>query len=121
MSSGTCDFSALSTVYTDEARLTLTGGPFAPGGPAAFRSSGALGEQQYQGIDAIIGFYTHLCGFTSHIGTAKWTQDGAFLLSPTVLNSYERLSFNGHLTGRCMHAFSIQADKIASLDWTVYA
>lgn len=120
MASGRCDFSALSTVYKSDARLTLTGGPFAPGDPAAFQSSGAFAEQQYEGIDAIIGFYTRFCGFTSHIGVAQWTQDGAFLLAPNALNSYEHVSFNGHLTGRCMHVFSIQSDKIASLDWTVY-
>ncbi len=120
MASGSCDFSALSEVYASDARLTLTGGPFSPGGPAAFEPSGAFGEQQYQGIDAITGFYTRFCGFVSHMGVAQWTQDGAQLLAPNVLNSYEHASFSGHPAGRCMHVFAISGDKIASLDWTIY-
>jgi hypothetical protein len=123
MASGSCDFSALSTVYAPDARLTLTGGVFAPGAPAAFLPGGSFDEQQYRGIDAIIGFYTHFCGFFAHtpLGVAHWTQDAAYLLSPNVLNSYERVTFSASpKVGRCMHVFTISSDKIASLDWSVY-
>jgi hypothetical protein len=128
MASGTCDFSALSTVYASDATLTLAGGPFSPGGPAAFVPSGPAGEQQYQGIDAITGFYTHFCGFLTGPhgpGYGEWTQDEAHLLAPNVLNSYEHVRLSrvppAAPPGRCVHAFTISGDKIASLDWSVYA
>ncbi len=119
MKSGTCDFSALATIYTPDARVTATGGPFAPGGP--FGPGGSFGEQQAHGIAAIEGFYTKLCHVVSHLGVAQWTQDAGFLLSPTVLNSYEHVSFSGQPGGRCMHVFTISGNRIASLDWSVYA
>ncbi len=119
MKSSTCEFSALATIYTPDARLTATGGPFSPGGP--FGPGGSFGEQQVQGIAAIEGFYTKLCHVVSHLGVAQWTQDAGFLLSPTVLNSYEHVSFSGQPAGRCMHVFTISGNRIASLDWTVYA
>lgn len=119
MKSGTCDFSTLATIYAPDARVTATGGPFSPGGP--FGSGDSFGEQQVQGIAAIEGFYTKLCGVVSQRGVAQWTQDAEFLLSPTVLNSYEHVSFSGQLAGRCMHVFTISGTRIASLDWAVYA
>lgn len=119
MKSGTCDFSALSTVYTPDATVTLTGGPFAPGGP--FGPGGSFGEQQFHGIAAVTGFYVKLCHIVSQKGVAQWTQDAGFLLSPNVLNSYEHISVSGQLTGRCMHVFTISGNHIASLDWSVYA
>jgi hypothetical protein len=121
MSTSQCDFSQLSTIYTDDARVTLTGGPFAPGGPLG--PGGSVGEQQFAGISAITGFYTKLCHilYGKNAGTPSWTQDEAFLLSPNVLNSYEHLSFSGHLAGRCMHVFTISGNRISSLDWAVYA
>lgn len=119
MKSGTCDFSALATIYTPDASLTATGGPFSPGGP--FGPGGSFGEQQVQGIAALEGFYTQLCHIVSQQGVAQWTQDAGFLLSPMVLNSYEHVSFSGQLAGRCMHVFTISGTRIASLDWFVYA
>jgi hypothetical protein len=119
MASGTCDFSALSTVYAPDATVRATGGPFAPGGP--FGPGGAFGQQQFDGLTAITGFYTKLCHLVSGRGVAAWTQDSAILLSPNVLDSYEHVSFNGVLSGRCEHVFTISGDKLASLDWTVYA
>ena len=121
MSTAQCDFSQMSTIYAPDARITATGGPFAPNGP--FGSGGAFGEQQFQGIQAITGFYTKLC----HIlygklgGAPSWTQDAGFLLSPNVLNSYEHVSVSNQLVGRCMHVFTISGDRLASLDWSVYA
>jgi hypothetical protein len=119
MSSGSCDFSALSSVYAPDATVIATGGPFAPGGP--FGPGGAFGEQQFHGIAAITGFYTKLCHIVSQRGVAKWTQDAGYLLSPNVLNSYEDVSFSGTIGGRCMHAFTISGDRIASLNWSIYA
>jgi hypothetical protein len=119
MASGTCDFSALSTVYASDATVRATGGPFAPGGP--FGPGGAFGQQEFDGISAITGFYTKLCHIVSHVGVAQWTQDAGFLLSPNVLDSYEHVSFNGVLSGRCEHVFTISGDRITSLDWSVYA
>ena len=113
MSSGTCDFSAMSSVYAPAARVTATGGPFGPGG--------SFGEQQFDGITNIIGFYTKLCHVVSHLGVVQWTQDAAFLLAPNVLNSYEHTSVSGTFLGRCMHVFTISGDRIQSLDWSVYA
>lgn len=123
MAGGSCDFSALSTVYAPDATLRLTGGIFAPGGPADFVPSGAYAQQKYDGIDAIIGFYAHFCTFLSHtpLGVAQWAQDAGILLAPNVLLSYEHVTFShSSQTGRCAHAFTIQGDKIASLDWSVY-
>jgi hypothetical protein len=119
MKSGTCDFSALATIYTPDARVTATGGPFSPGGP--FGPGGSFGEQQAHGIAAIEGFYAKLCHIVSQRGVAQWTQDAGFLLSPTVLNSYEHVSISGQSVGRCMHVFTISGTRIASLDWSVYA
>lgn len=118
MASGTCDFSALTTVYGPDAIVRATSGPFSPGGP--FGSGGSFGQQEFDGIGAIIGFYTKLCHIVSGEGLAQWTQDAAFLLSPNVLDSYEHVSFNGVLRGRCEHVFAISGDLIASLDWSVY-
>jgi hypothetical protein len=119
MKSGSCDFSALSSVYTPDATVTLTGGPFAPGGP--FGPGGSFGEQQFHGIAAVTGLYVKLCHVVSQKGVAQWTQDAGFLLSPNVLNSYEHISVSGQLTGRCLHVFTISGNHIASLDWSVYA
>lgn len=121
MSTSQCDFSQMSTIYTADAKVTATGGPFAPGGP--FGPGGAFGEQQFQGIQAVTGFYTKLCHILyTKLGTGpSWTQDAGFLLSPNVLNSYEHVSASGQLIGRCMHVFTISGDHIASLDWSVYA
>lgn len=119
MKSGSCDFSALSTIYTPDATVIATGGPFSPGGP--FGSGGAFGEQQFHGITAVTSFYTKLCHIASKNGVAQWTQDSGFLLSPNVLNSYEHVSFSDQLAGRCMHVFTISGDRISSLDWSVYA
>ncbi len=114
MKSSSCDFSALSWVYTSDARLTLTGGPFVP--------SGTFGEQQVDGIHSIIGFYTNFCrNLKQHVGNVQWTQDAAFLLAPNVLNSYEHTSVSGTFLGRCMHVFTIRGNRISSLDWTVYS
>lgn len=119
MKSGSCDFSALSTVYTPDATVIATGGPFSPGGP--FGSGGAFGEQQFHGITAVTGFYTKLCHIVSKNGVAQRTQDAGILLLPNVLNSYEHVSFSDQLAGRCMHVFTISGDRISSLDWSVYA
>ena len=119
MKSGSCDFSALSTVYTSDATVTATGGPFSPGGP--FGSGGTFNEQQFHGITEVTGFYVTLCHVVSHQGVAQWTQDAGYLLSPNVLNSYEHVSFSGQTAGRCMHVFTISGDKIASLNWSIYA
>jgi hypothetical protein len=119
---GGCDFSALSSVYAPDATLTLTGGPFAPGGPPIFGSHGSLDELRYQGLTAITGFYTTFCHFLSGgPGVGQWTQDAGFLLSPNVLNSYEHVTLaKSPKVGRCMHVFTISGDRIASLDWAVY-
>jgi hypothetical protein len=119
MASGTCDFSALSTVYAPDAVVRATGGPFSPGGP--FGPGGAYGQQEFDGLEAITGFYTKLCHIVSGRGVAQWTQDVGFLLSPNVLDSYEHVSFDGVLGGRCEHVFTISGDHLASLDWSVYA
>lgn len=119
MKSGTCDFSALSSVYTPNAAVRLTGGPFAPGGP--FGPGGSFGEQQFHGMAAITSFYVKLCHVVSQKGVAQWKQDAGYLLSPNVLNSYEEVDFAGQVGGRCMHVFTISGDHIASLDWSVYA
>lgn len=29
-----------------------------------------------------------------------------------------RMTFSGHLVGRCMHIFRVQGDRIVSLDWS---
>ncbi len=119
MKSGTCDFGALSSVYTSNATVRLTGGPFAPGGP--FGPGGSFGEQQFHSIAAITGFYVKLCPIVSQKGVAQWKQDAGYLLSPNVLNSYEEVDFAGQVGGRCMHVFTISGNHIASLDWSVYA
>jgi hypothetical protein len=118
MASGTCDFSALTTVYAPNAIVRATSGPFSPGGP--FGPGGSLGQQEFDGVNAIIGFYTELCHIVSGEGVAQWTQDAAFLLSPTVLDSYEHASFNGVVGGHCEHVFTISGNRIVSLDWSVY-
>ncbi|MGH2514453.1 MAG: hypothetical protein ACRDHP_02250 [Ktedonobacterales bacterium] len=121
MSSPQCDFSGLSTIYAPDATITATGGPFSPGGP--FGPGGSFGQQHFQGISAITGFYTKLCHilYSKNAGAPSWTQDHAFVLAPNVLNSYEHVSLGGQLAGRCVHVFTIADDKIASLDWSVYA
>lgn len=119
MKSGTCDFSALASVYTRDATVRVTGGPFSPGGP--FGPGGSFGEQQFHGIAAITGFYVKLCHVVSQKGVAQWNQDAGYLLSPNVLNSYEEVDFSEQVGGRCMHVFTISGDHIASLDWSVYA
>lgn len=121
MSTPQCDFSSMSTIYTPDARITLTGGPFAPGGP--FGPGGSFGEQQLDGIQAITGFYVKVCHilYGKNAGAPSWTQDAGFLLAPNALNSYEHVSLGGNLAGRCMHVFTISGDRIASLDWSVYA
>ena len=120
MASSACDFSRLSTVYAAGARVTASGGPFAPGGP--FGPGNAYGAQEFDGIQAITGFYTKLCNVLHHVGLAapSWSQEAGFLLNPTVLNSYERVSNAGHTLGRCMHAFTVRGNHIVSLDWAVY-
>jgi hypothetical protein len=118
MASGTCDFSALSSIYAADATVIATGGPFSPGGP--FGAGGSYGQQEFHGTTAILGFYTKLCGIVSHLGVAKWTRDTAFLLSPNVLNSYEHVTFSGQGMGRCMHVFTISGNHITSLNWSVY-
>lgn len=119
-----CDFSALSTVYATDARLTLTGGPFGPGGPPFFGTRGSLDELQYHGVTNIIGFYTTFCNFLNGPhgpGYGQWTQDAGYLLSPNVLDSYEHVTLSrAPQVGRCMHVFTISGDKIVSLDWSVY-
>jgi hypothetical protein len=121
MSTPQCDFSKLATIYTDDARVTATGGPFASGGP--FGPGGSAGQQQFEGMQAITGFYTKLCHilYSKGVGAASWTQDAGYELGPSVLNSYEHVSFGGQLAGRCMHVFRISGNQIASLDWSVYA
>ena len=119
MKSGSCDFSTLSTIYTPDATVIATGGPFSPGGP--FGPGGSFGEQQFHGIAAVTGFYTKLCHIVSKNGVAQWTQDAGILLSPNVLNSYEHVSFSDQLAGRCMHVFTVSGDRISSLNWSIYA
>lgn len=140
MASGTCDFSALSTVYADNGTLSLTGGPFASsGGPPPFANLATLpgatrvaGDVlQFQGLTNIEGFYAAFCGDFGHVLPPGfypgWVQDSGFLLSPNVLDSYEHFNLykpNGNLAGpggRCMHVFTIGGDKITSLNWSVYA
>lgn len=120
MSTSACDFSGMASVYDADARLTVSGGPFAPGGP--FGAGNAFGAQQFDGIQAITGFYTKLCHVlhTKGLQSPAWTQDAGFLLSPTVLNSYEHVSSGGHTIGRCMHVFVVRGQRIVSLDWSVY-
>lgn len=120
MSTSKCDFSGMATIYAPNARVTASGGPFAPGGP--FGPGNGFGAQQFDGIQAITGFYTKLCHLLYAKGAVSpgWTQDAGFSLSPTVLNSYEHLSIGGHVAGRCMHAFTVVGDRITSLDWAVY-
>ncbi len=120
MSTPACDFSARATVYAPNARVNASAGPFAPGGP--FGPGNAYGVQEFDGIQAITGFYTKLCHVLYAKGavTPAWTQDQGFALSPTVLNSYEHVSFGGHLVGRCMHVFAVSGEQITSLDWVVY-
>ena len=120
MASSDCDFSRLSTVYASDARVTASGGPFAPGGP--FGAGNGYGAQEFDGAQAITGFYTKLCMVLHHAGLAapSWTQDAGFLLNPTILNSYEHVSNAGHTIGRCMHAFTVRGNHIVSLDWAVY-
>jgi hypothetical protein len=119
MSSGTCDFSALSSVFTADATVIAAGGPFAPGGP--FGPGGSLAEQRFTSTSGILAFYAKLCGIVSHKGVAQWAQDAGYLLSPNVLNSYEHVEIGGHVIGHCMHVFTISGDHIARLDWSVYA
>ena len=119
MKGGSCDFSALSTIYAPDATVIATGGPFSPGGP--FGTGGSFGEQQFHGIGDVTAFYVKLCHIVSHNGVAQWTQDAGFLLSPNVLNSYEHVSFSGQTAGRCMHVFTISGDHISSLNWSIYA
>ena len=121
MASPSCDFSKMSTVYAADATVTLSGGPFSPGGP--FGPGNAFGAQQYHGISAIIGFYAKTCHilYGKNAGAPSWTQDEGYVLAPTVLNSYEHIALGDHLTGRCMHVFTVSGDRITSLDWSVYA
>lgn len=120
MASSACDFSGLAAVYAPDARVTASGGPFAPGGP--FGAGNAYSAQEFDGLQAITGFYTKLCMVLHHAGLAapSWSQDAGFLLNPTVLNSYEHVSNGGHTLGRCMHAFTVRGNQIVSLDWAVY-
>lgn len=121
MSSSACDFSGLTSVASSDMRVTVTGGPFAAGGP--FGSGGSFGEHEYDGIQAVTGFYTKFCHFLYRVqtGTPSWTQDAGYTLAPTVLDSYEHVSFSGHLAGRCMHVFVVEGNVVQSLDWSVYA
>jgi hypothetical protein len=120
MSTPQCDFSKMATIYAANARVTLSGGPFAPGGP--FGQGNSYGAQEFDGAQAITGMYVKFCHVLyTKLGTGpQWTQSAAFLLAPNVLNSYEAVSANGHVIGRCMHVFTISGDRITSLDWAVY-
>ncbi len=120
MSTSQCDFSGMATIYAPNARVTASGGPFAPSGP--FGAGNSFGVQEFQGIQAVTGFYTKLCHLLYNNGAVSpgWSQDAGFLLSPTVLNSFEHLSIGGHVAGRCMHVFTVSGDRITSLDWSVY-
>ncbi|HEU0028734.1 MAG TPA: hypothetical protein VFQ25_16635 [Ktedonobacterales bacterium] len=120
MSTPACDFSGMATIYAPNARVNAAAGPFAPNGP--FGPGNAYGTQEFNGIQAITGFYTKLCHvlYTKGLLSPSWTQDAGFALSPTVLNSYERVSSGGNLVGRCMHVFTVSGDQITSLDWVVY-
>lgn len=124
-----CDFSALSTVYADDATLTLTGGPFTSGFPPQFSNLGtpdpAYKGLQFQGITNVIGFYTTFC---HDFGPAHpgWTPELTEPLTSNVVDSYEQLSIyapNGNVvqTGYCEHVFTIKGDRIESLNWSVYA
>ena len=61
MKSGSCDFSALSTVYTSDATVTATGGPFSPGGP--FGSGGTFRTRAWGPMEASSCWAT---------GTRRW-------------------------------------------------
>lgn len=121
MASPSCDMSSLASKFTPNATVTLTGGPFAPGGP--FGAGNAFGAQQVHGTQAIIGMYTKICHilYSKNAGAPSWTQDQGYQLAASVINSYERISLGGHLVGRCMHVFVVDGNRIASLDWSVYA
>ena len=104
MASADGDFSALATVYDEDAVLT--------------QSSPAGVTTRFDGVAAIIGFYT--AAWQKFHGF-RWTQDSMRNLARSVVLSYEHAGL-AHQTapGKCSHLFVVDDHTIQTLDWVTF-
>ena len=104
MASANADFSALPTVYAEDAVLT--------------QSSPAGVTNVYRGVTAIIGFY--VAAWQNFHGL-HWTQDHVRNLDSAVVLSYEHANRPGQTKpGLCAHLFKVHRGLISTLDWVTY-
>ena len=104
MASTDGDFSALATVYDDNAILT--------------QSNPAGVTKVFQGLEAVTGFYVTL--WHSFHGI-QFSQDHIRNLSEDVVLSYEQAGKpTWTAQARCAHLFKIRGRRIRTLDWVTY-
>jgi hypothetical protein len=104
MASADADFSALATVYDEDAVLT--------------QSSPAGVTTRYAGLDAIIGFYI---AAWQNLHGVQWTQDSVRELARSVVLSYEHAGrVNQTAPGKCAHLFVVRGHAIQTLDWVTF-
>jgi SnoaL-like protein len=104
MASTDGDFSALATVYDNNAVLT--------------QSNPAGATKVLQGLDAVMGFYVALWHSFQGI---QWSQDHIRNLSEDVVLSYEQAGKpTWTAQGRCAHLFKVRGRRIRTLDWVTY-
>jgi hypothetical protein len=98
------DFSALSTVYADDATLTLS----SPKGVTTV----------VHGLADIITFEQ---GFQKKVPGYQWTVESMRSLASNVVLVYQHAG-SPPLTipGRCSHLFVVEHGKITSYDWVTY-
>ena len=104
MASSDADFSALATVYDEDAVLT--------------QSSPAGVTTRFQGLAAVTGFY--VTAWQKFHGF-QWTQEHMRDLANSVVLSYEHAG-RVHQTapGKCSHLFVVRGHTIETLDWVTY-
>ena len=104
MASADGDFSALATVYSNNAVLT--------------QSNPAGGQNVYQGLKEVTGFYVALWAKFQGI---QWSPDLVRNLTEDVVLSYEHAGKpTWTAQGRCAHLFKVRRHRILTLDWVTY-
>lgn len=104
MASSDADFSALATVYDEDAVLT--------------QSSPAGVTTRFEGLAAVIGFY--VAAWQKFHGI-HWTQDSMRNLASSVVLSYEHAGRVDQTTpGKCSHLFVVRGHAIETLDWVTF-